>query len=84
MAFAFAAGTAHAAPPRLWEAVRPENPAVHVYILAAGADAADGYFDRIVLPAANAAHVLHQAAGEGIVACEAGQSGCGASDRGAL
>lgn len=82
--------------PRLWEAVKPSDPGVRVYILAAGADPADGYFDRIVMPAFAEAHVLHQEAAGGhagpVALCgerdgagaDARASGCVAADRTAL
>ncbi|QGZ37906.1 hypothetical protein IP92_03105 [Pseudoduganella flava] len=53
------AAIAGTAAPRLWEAVKPSDPNVRIYILAAGADDDDGYFDRIVMPAFALSHVLH-------------------------
>lgn len=101
LALAIAAWPAGAAGPvpRLWEAVKPDDPGVRVYILAAGADPADGYFDRIVMPAFAGADVLHQEAAAGqagpVVLCHDSEragseasggdaSGCVAADRAAL
>ncbi|UGQ48682.1 hypothetical protein [Massilia endophytica] len=58
-AAAYAAGPA----PRLWEAVRPSDPGLHIYVLAATAHGLpleyDSYFDNVVLPAFSQAEVLH-------------------------
>ncbi|MGB9989969.1 hypothetical protein [Pseudoduganella rhizocola] len=63
LAAASTASLAAAPAPRLWEAVRPNDPGVHIYILAATSYGLpleyDSYFDQVVLPAFEQADVLH-------------------------
>jgi hypothetical protein len=67
-----AASLAHAAgpAPRLWEAVRPGESGVHIYVLVSTDEGQpleyDSYFDKVVLPAFAQAEVLHYEGGEGL------------------
>jgi hypothetical protein len=63
LAAASTASLAAGPAPRLWEAVRPTDPGVHIYVLAATSYGLpleyDSYFENVVLPAFEQADVLH-------------------------